>query len=223
MSTGWSLGLPPEALVHLGYVLMLVALLARDILWLRALLVGAQANLGLYAWTQGLGGMMFWNALFVLINAVWVLRILRQRRAVRLPPALEPVHRRYFAALSSQEFLAFWEAGSGRRAQGQRLVEQGVHAAELIFLNVGEACVMAGDKAVARLPAGSFIGEMSLLTGAPTSAAVDAVGEVELHCWPAAWLQQVRLRQPALWSKLQSVLGHDLIEKLKRTADSAAS
>lgn len=221
MST--DLGLPPEGLVHLGYLLMLAALLARDILWLRSLLVAAQFNLGLYAWAQGLGGMMFWNALFVLINTVWVLRILRQRRAVRLPPALEPVHRRHFAALTGQEFLAFWQAGSGRRAQGQRLVEQGAHAAELIFLNAGEVRVMAGSKAVARLPAGSFIGEMSLLTGAPTSAAVDAVGEVELRCWPAAWLQQVRLRQPALWSKLQSVLGHDLIEKLKRTADSAAS
>lgn len=223
MSTDLGLGLPPEGLVHLGYLLMLVALLARDILWLRALLVAAQANLGLYAWTQGLGGMMFWNGLFVLINTVWVLRILRQRRAVRLPPALETLHRRHFAALTSQEFLAFWQAGSGRRAQAQRLVEQGVHAAELIFLAAGEVRVMAGSKAVARLPAGSFIGEMSLLTGAPTSAAVDAVGEVELRCWPAAWLQQVRLRQPALWSKLQSVLGHDLIEKLKRTADSAAS
>ena len=223
MTMGWSLGLPPEVLVHLGYVLMLVALLARDILWLRALLVGAQANLGLYAWTQGLGGMMFWNALFVLINTVWVLRILRQRRAVRLPPALEAVHRRHFAALTSQEFLAFWQAGSGRRAQGQRLVEQGVLAAELMFLNAGEARVMAGSKDLARLPAGSFIGEMSLLTGAPTSAAVEAVGEVELRCWPVPWLQQVRLRQPALWSKLQSVLGHDLIEKLRRAADAEAS
>ena len=41
-------------------------------------------------------------------------------------------------------------------------------------------------------------------------------------CWPVSQLQAVRLRSPNLWAKIQSVLGHDLVEKIKRsTAPSA--
>jgi hypothetical protein len=213
-----TLGFHPDWFVHSGYLLMLAALLARDILWLRGLLVCAQSNLALYAWTHGLPGMTFWNALFVLINTLWVLRILQQRRAIRLPPALAAIQLRHFAALSSQEFMAFWCTGNTRRGHDQRLLEEGVHPAELLFLVQGEARVLSRGRAVARLPAGSFVGEMSLLTGEPTTAAVDAVGAFELQAWPVAGLQEIRLRQPLLWTRLQSALGHDLIEKLKRAA-----
>jgi uncharacterized membrane protein len=87
-------------LVHIGYALMLVALLARDILWLRGLLVCAQSTLAAYAWSIGAAGMTGWNVLFVVINTAWVIRILRERRAVELPPELRALHDRHFAALT---------------------------------------------------------------------------------------------------------------------------
>src|SRR5258708_29896729 len=98
-------------LVHIGYVLMLCALIARDILWLRALLVVAQSNLCLYALFQNLSGMAFWNALFVVINVAWVLRILHERRAVSLPLELRELHSQHFGSLSAGEFLRLWEWG----------------------------------------------------------------------------------------------------------------
>src|SRR6185295_12951875 len=59
---GWPLA---QYLVHLGYTLQLFALLARDVLWLRGLLVAAQSVLAAYAWWHGLWPYVFWNALFV--------------------------------------------------------------------------------------------------------------------------------------------------------------
>ena len=212
----------PDLFVHIGYALMLVALLARDILWLRAVLVCAQSNLALYAWTHGLAGMTFWNSLFVVINAVWVLRILRERRAVQLPAALAGIHRRDFAAMGAQEFLRFWNEGRGREAEG-RLIADGSHPAELLYLVSGQARVRRQGREIAALPAGSFAGEMSLLTGEPTSADVDALGPVRLQAWPVARLQEIRQRQPQFWTRLQSVLGHDMIEKLRRAAAQAGS
>jgi len=45
-----------EYLVHVGYSLMFWALLVRDIVWLRGLLIAAQASLALYAMMLGLFG-----------------------------------------------------------------------------------------------------------------------------------------------------------------------
>ncbi|HSW12447.1 MAG TPA: cyclic nucleotide-binding domain-containing protein [Solimonas sp.] len=207
----------PDLFVHIGYALMLVALLARDILWLRAVLVCAQSNLALYAWTHGLVGMTAWNSLFVLINALWVMRILRERREVQLPPELEAIHHAHFAAFSAGEFLRFWNQGQARAAQG-RLVDCGRHPPELLYLVEGVALVRREGRELARLPAGSFIAEMSLLTGEPTTADVDSLGAVQLRAWPVAGLQEMRAQQPLQWTRLQSVLGHDLVEKLKRAA-----
>ena len=59
---------------------------------------------------------------------------------------------------------------------------------------------------------------MSLLTGERTTADAHALGPVEYMAWPAATLGRLRTRNPLLWSKIQSVLGHDLVEKIRRAA-----
>ena len=57
--------------------------------------------------------------------------------------------------------------------------------------------------------------EMGLLTGETASADVVARGEVVVRSWPFEQLRKLRNENPALWSKLQSVLGYDLIEKIR--------
>lgn len=207
-----------EYWVHLGYVFMLIALLARDVLWLRSILVLAQGSIGAYAWGQDLVGMACWNAAFVVINAIWALLILRERQAAALPAALQAIHARHFSAMTPREFLRFWAMGSPGQVHDARLVPAGVHPHALLFLVSGQARVSRQGLELARLPQGSFIAEMSLLTGQPTSADVDAIGAVAVRSWSAEQLAGLRGARPALWIKLQSVLGLDLVEKLKRAA-----
>jgi hypothetical protein len=57
---------------------------------------------------------------------------------------------------------------------------------------------------------------MSLITGQPANADVDAVGEVEVIRWSARDVRGLRERSPGLWTKIQSVLGYDLVEKIRR-------
>jgi CRP-like cAMP-binding protein len=66
------------------------------------------------------------------------------------------------------------------------------------------------------LPAGHFVAEMSLLTGDAANADVDAVEGVEVVRWATADLRELRQRNPSLWTKIQSVIGHDLVEKIQR-------
>jgi len=207
-------------LVHLGYLLQLFALLARDVLWLRGILVAAQSVLAVYAWLQGAEYLpyVFWNALFVAINLYWVVRLLRERAAVMLPEALRPTYEKHFAALAPPEFLRLWHEGRRGSVSDTQLVREGTMPDALYFLLSGEVAVRSHGRELARLAPGDFVAEMSLLTGERTTADVHALGQVEYVAWPAAALARLRTRNAMLWSKVQSVLGHNLVEKIRRAA-----
>jgi len=212
----WSL-----VLVHFGYLLQLFALLARDVLWLRGILVAAQSVLAAYAYLRGPEYLpyVFWNALFVVINLYWVVRLLRERAAVELPEELRPTYEKHFAALAPPEFLRLWRDGERRTASDTQLVKQDSMPDALYFLLAGEVAVRSNGRELARLAPGDFVAEMSLLTGERTTADVHALGTVEYLAWPAETLRRLKARNPMLWSKIQSVLGHDLVEKIRRTAE----
>ena len=166
-------------IVHVGYVLMLCAFLARDVLWLRALLSCAQTLVVIYAFRAGVPSIAAWNLLFACINAAWVVVILRERRQVTLPPELTSTYTRYFAALTPQEFLRLWNQGRREVVVGQPLARDGERPDALYFLTAGTARVSRHGKPITELPAGHFVAEMSLLTGEPANADVDAIGKVE--------------------------------------------
>ena len=201
-------------LVHIGYSLMLCALLARDVLWLRAILIFAQGTLALYAYDNGLHSIAFWNWLFVLINTIWVIRILKERHAIELPAELKPIYEKHFAALTPAEFLRFWSWAERNTASDIKLVTKGIRPNALFFLLNGEASVSQNEKEIARIHPGAFAAEMSLLTGEPTTADVIAQGEIEYMAWPMERLTRIRGRNPVLWTKIQSVIGLDLVEKI---------
>ena len=203
-------------LVHVGYALMLSALLARDILWLRAILVCAQSVLAIYGWRMGVAGIAGWNALFVAINIVWVIRILHERRSVALTGALRALHESRFAAMTPAEFLRWWRQGTRETVRDSNLTREHQFPAHLYFLMRGTVRVSRDGEPVTTLPAGFFVAEMSLLTGRPATADVVAAGEVDLVRWSVAELHAMRDASPQLWVKVQSVLGRDLVEKMAR-------
>ena len=209
-------------LVHVGYSLMLFALLARDILWLRSVLIFAQSSLAEYAYLNNLYSISFWNWLFVAINTIWVFRILQERRAVTLPAHLKPIYDRHFAALTPPEFLRIWSWGEHLTGCDELLVRQGEHPDALYFLTSGTAVVYQDGKEIATLRPGTLIAEMSLLTGEATTADVRAHGAIEYMKWPSDYLQNIRRANPVLWTKIQSVIGHDLVEKIKQASKQIA-
>ena len=211
------------AIVHLGYALMLGALVARDVLWLRGLLVGAQACIAIYAWRMGVPAIAAWNVLFVGVNATWVVRILQERRAVAVPRDLRVLYERHFAALTPPEFLRWWQQGRRATLRDVTLARAGSQPESLYFLLRGTVRITRDGALVTDVPAGFFIAEMSLLTGEPANADADAVGEIEVMRWPIADMVALHRRNPVLWTKIQSVIGHDLVAKIQRQAATAGA
>lgn len=200
--------------VNLAYFLMLLGFITPDILRLRLLLIVAQMLLIIYATANGLWVMPAWNLLFLLINVYMVIGILRERRALRLPPELEPIYAEHFCALTPREFLGLWQSGTRQSMADGELARAGAQPDALYFLLDGQVEVCREGTLVRRLPAGYFVAEMSLLTGQPANADVRAHGPIEVMRWDRTGLAAIRQRNAVLWTKIQSVLGRDLVEKI---------
>jgi CRP/FNR family transcriptional regulator, cyclic AMP receptor protein len=85
-----------------------------------------------------------------------------------------------FASLTKRQLRAVAEKCSEAHfAPGQHLVKELKDGQQLVVLTAGKAKVVRGGKTVATVGAGDAIGEMSLLDGEPTSAAVIAENEVD--------------------------------------------
>lgn len=196
---------------------MLCALAARDILWLRGTLVLAQGVLATYAWSIGIPSVAAWNLLFVAINSVWVVKILHERRAVTVPENLRALYERHFFPLAPVEFLRWWSEGRREKRRDARLTAHGAFPNALYFLLGGTARVSRDGSHVTTLSPGHFVGEMSLITGRPASADVVGVDDVEVMRWPIQDLKALRERDPALWTRIQSVIGQDLVVKIQRS------
>ncbi len=202
-------------LVHIGYALMLLGFLARDVLWLRGFLVFGQSTVVVYAWGAQALPVAYWNAAFAIINLSYAVLIIRERRLVEIPAELRDLYADRFAIFSPREFVQLWRTGHQLECRDDFLMREGERQTKLLCLLQGEVRIEKAGHEVARLGRGRFLAEMSFLTSEPASADVRAGGLVRYIAWDSAWLQRWKVDKPALWTKLQGVLGRELVDKIK--------
>ena len=202
-------------LVNSGYLLMLCGLLARELLWLRLILVFGQGILSVYGLYTMNWPVAFWNGLFVLINGYRAAQLILERRAVALPTTLADLHAGTFCTFAPAEFMQFWQRGNRITLQNEYLFREGDSNADLYCIIEGELEVDVAGKDIAHNRRGHFIGEMSVLSHQVVSADVQALGAVTLQHWSAAQLADLQLNKPLQWEKLKSAIGADLVEKIR--------
>jgi CRP-like cAMP-binding protein len=160
--------------------------------------------------------MIGWTVVFAGINLVQILRLLHERRPVRLDPDEQRLYTQTFRTLTPREYKRLLGVGRWEEAAaGQVLIPEGVAAERVLVLAAGRVAVKAGGRLVARLGAGRFIGEMGFITGRPTSAAVESLEPVRYVAWPAVALKGALARSNNLRSALQILIGQELAAKLK--------
>ena len=180
----------------------------------------------IFGWDRLSGWAHFWTGVpiviaglggaysVVAVNAWMAYQLVQDRRAVRVPEDVRPTYERHFAPLTPQEFLRFWNAGEPETTDQGWLVRAGERPSWLYFLTGGRVRVFRDAETITELGAGYFVGEMSLLTGRAANADVAPVGRVETRRWSTSALLDARERDPRLWTKIQSVIGLDLVEKI---------
>ena len=207
-----------DILFHLANVLHVFSYLVTDILWLRVLaVVGGFCYL---AWTLTTPtpnlSIIGWTLVYNTINVVQITRLWYERRPLRLDEGEQALYASTFRTLTPREFRRLLRVGRWHDAPpGEVLIEQGTHPGRVLMLASGRAAVMVGGRDVATLGPGQFAGEMSFLTGAPTTAAVHVVEPVRFVSWPTAELERFLVKHPSLRAALQLVIGRDLAAKLR--------
>ena len=205
-------------LFQLANVLFCLSYAVRDILWLRLLSVVAGFSLLPYFLWGPKGcqnAPIFWQTVYILINGWNLFVLLRERRMIPLSADQERLRQLVFQDLSQREAhhllsMAEWK----RFAPDEVIIESGVISEKLVVLFNGHAAVRVQDNQIATLRDGQFIGEISYLTGGPTTADVVAVSEVVTAVWQRGDLQNLFQRSPAIGQKLQNTLGQDMARKL---------
>ena len=210
---------PALIIMNIAYVLNLVGLAVKNILILRILLMSAQIILIYTGYVRGNWIVMFWNAVFLVINLLRTIMLLLERRPVKLPAEVLDIYRENFLQMTEREFLRFWDAGKTVEITGGHVVRSGENADSVYIIIGGSATVRNRTGTVAILRRGGFIGEMSYISGRPPSADVMADSVLTLRAWKRTDLNSLRIRDHAQWVKMQQALGRDLVMKVNRMSD----
>ena len=202
-------------LVSVAYAITLAAYLVRDMLPLRALLALAALAMLAFGWQAEMVSMMVWNALFVVVNLVQLVLVIRERRPLEFDcPEARQAWETVFWSMSPREFLRLWHKGERLRLEEGSLLRQGQIPAHLVLLLGGELEVRRDGRHLTRIAPWQLVGEMSLITGEPASADVVVREPVELIQWRRRDLDRLSRRHPEMMRKLDGVIGQDLVRKL---------
>lgn len=111
-------------------------------------------------------------------------------------------------------------------ARGEVISRQGAEAHWLYIITKGEVSVrvsveasngngtksLSAEKEVARLKAGDFFGEMSLMTGEPRSSTVVALGEVECYRLDKEAFQNILTARPEITKDISRIIARRRVE-----------
>jgi hypothetical protein len=211
-----------EIWFHLANVLYVVSYLVTDIMWLRALAVMGGLSSLTWTLTTPTPSMTFigWTLVYNTINMVQIARLWHERRPIRLHAEEQALYAATFRTLTPREFQRLLAVGTWQEAPAQAvLIQEGASPGRVLVLVSGRAAVKVHGREVAALHPGQFAGEMSFLTGAPTTAAVEVVEPARFVSWATPDLERFLGKHPPLRAALQVVLGRDLAAKL--VADAA--
>ncbi len=206
-----------EIWFHLANILYVVSYLVTDIMWLRALAVLGGLSSLTWTLTTPTPSLTFigWTLVYNTINMVQIGRLWHERRPLRLSADEQALYAAAFRTLTPREFQRLLAAGTWQEAPAKEiLIEEGARAGRMLVLASGRAVVKVQGREVAALHAGQFAGEMSFLTGAATTAAVEVVEPARFVSWATADLERFLVKHPPLRAALQIVLGRDLAFKL---------
>lgn len=203
---------------HAASVLTAISYLVKDILWLRMLTVLACIASNIFNYfvpTTPVWIVIYWNLLFVAINVVQVGIIMKERRGISFTEEEKELYETLFKNFTPFEFMKLLRVGSWLEAKkDQVLAVEKTSLESVMLIYNGLVQVEAGGQTLAQLKDGSFIGEMSFITGGEASATVKAVEPTRYLSWSKDDLRKLLNRNPSMRFAMQTVLSTDLTRKL---------
>ena len=204
-------------LLNSYYVGLAVALLIKDILWLRTVMIIAGICVITYGILSSNNVIVGWNSLFATINIFQVIRILIENKGVKIDENVLDIYNNVFSDMAKKEFLRFWKQGQILSSNsGDIICKDGVIQEDIFFIINGKVTVQKNEKKIVELSRGHFVAEMGFLTGKPASADVIAGENLRYIMWSYKKLKHLNEINPDFLGKLQLIISKDLTQKLRK-------
>lgn len=203
---------------HAASIVTGIAYLVKDVLWLRLLIVMACIAGIIFNYAiphDGSWVIIYWNLLFMVINVVQIAIIMKERREVSFTEEEKELYETLFKNFAPFEFMKLLRIGKWLDAkEDQVLAIEKKRLDDVMLIYNGLVQVEADGQQLAELKDGSFIGEMSFITGGDATATVRAVEPTRYLSWAKVDLSKLLNRNPSMRFALQTVLSTDLTKKL---------
>ena len=141
-------------LLNLGYSLVFLALVIREIRWLRVTITVGQSTLLTYSILNGNYNIAFWNSVFVLVNIIQIIILYRERQELEIPEEICDLYENIFHTKSHREFLNFWSQGKLYHVEKETLITTGDTQADLMLVLNGKADIIRDGEKIATLRRG---------------------------------------------------------------------
>jgi CRP-like cAMP-binding protein len=209
--------------VNIAEVVFLGSYLVRDILMLRTLSIVGGFILAPYFYYQTvpLWPALGWNTAFIIINTVWVARLLYERRPIKLSAEEQRVYETTLRLLSPQHARTLFRHGTWvTHAPGEVLQIQGETATHLMLVAEGKVAIELEGKVVDFFGESRFFGGTAyLLKDRAFTAEVTGrvVEPTRLIKWPIATLRKFARQDDTLGNAIDATLGLELSELLHQS------
>ena len=209
-----------ENIVHFGATLYLVGFLFRDQILLRTFVIAGDLvyiSYFYFAPEVPLWGGVFWSAVFMLVNAVMIARILADRTPFRISGEELQLFN-LLETLSPGEFRQIIKVGLWRTAtEATVLTEENRPLENLYYVLDGDIVIEKSGCATRTIGPRAFIGEVAFLLPQPASATVTVAAGARYVTWNNAALRRAQLRAPSLAIALSAALNKDMAAKVARS------
>lgn len=212
---------PDRMFSHLPYMLLILSMLMRSMVWLRIIAVtSGVAKIGFRVFFVFEPISILWETVFVLVNLGQLLLIWYYER-----------HHRF--SEDARRFAESMPSGADRRAikrlldlseteehaPDAQLTREGQTVPRLMFLADGVVKIERGGTIIAVCGPGDYVGELSFLSGNPASATAIVVKPARLIAFDQKRLAAATRKDTQLRRTLESALNQNLAGKLVRSND----
>lgn len=205
-----------SAMGHAAYLLLVLSMLMRRMLWLRLLVIASALLAIAYAsiiLTDPVS--TFWETLLVLVNIGQLSLTWWLDRRTQFDPREQALKDLHFPTLAPSLMRKLLRKGHWQSLpSGMVLTQQGVPVTSLWFLHDGQARVTVSGVEVAICGPGSFIGEMTVASAEPAFADVKLDSAAEVWRIDAATLRALAAKQPQIDVALQAAFFRTIRQRL---------
>ncbi len=211
-------------LLNLYYIGAAIAFLVKDILILRLIMILAGISMIIHGVLAENNIVIFWISLFTVINIFRVIRIIYENRGIKLMKEQEELYKMIFSDMTRKEFQRLWVLGELKTiSENTALIKDGEKPNSVIFIISGEVIVSKNREELAWLSKGSFLAEMSYLTGKEASANVTSLNNVTYICWTHRKLNRLKENNQIVYNKFHLIISKDISNKLKKVSATISS